>query len=182
MRGLFIFTVLTLTGIVAVFYSLTLLNYLVHGTLYYYGLFFSYDWANPYWTTLKVTQALLGLITALTLVNTVYIYKKYGHAEHGLPKIGIAPKESRIAEEPKMRRIQAKKPEAKIAVNEKSTARPIPIEQQLAGVPPGMVKCRHCGKIFTLPLRMLEFKDDRPRMINICPFCNKLIEPTAIQK
>ena len=164
MKGLFVFTVLILTIVVSVFYSLTLLDNIVHGSLYYYGLTFSYDWANPYWMTFKIVQALLGLTIILTLVNTVYVYKIYGHSELRMPKI------------------EAKKPEIKVTVNEKSTVCPPTIEQQLSGVPPGMVKCGHCGKIFAQPLRMLEFHEDRPRMINICPFCNELIQPTTIQK
>ena len=187
MKGLFVFTVLTLTTIVSVFYSLTLLDNIVHGSLYHYGLQFSYDWANPYWMTLKIVQALLGLTIILTLVNTVYVYKIYGHAEFRMPKIGVGPKVSRIEVEPRMPKIEVKKPEAKkpeikVTVNEKSTVCPPTIEQQLSGIPPGMVKCGHCGKIFAQPLRMLEFHEDRPRMINICPFCNELIQPTTIQK
>jgi hypothetical protein len=182
MKGLFVFTVLILTTVVSVFYSLTLLDNIVHGSLYNYGLTFSYDWANPYWMTLKIVQALLGLTIILTLVNTVYVYKIYGHAELRMPKIGVGPKVSRIEVEPRMPKIESKKPEIKVIVNEKSTVCPPTIEQQLSGVPQGMVKCGHCGKIFAQPLRMLEFHEDRPRMINICPFCNELIQPTTIQK
>ena len=182
MKELSVFTVLTLTTVVSVFYSLTLLDNIVHGSLYHYGLQFDYAWANPYWMTMRIAQVLLGLTTALTTISSFYVYKKYGHLELRMPKIGIGPKASRIEVEPRMPKIEAKKPEIKVTVNEKSTVCPPTIEQQLSGVPPGMVKCGHCGKIFGQPLRMLEFHEDRPRMINICPFCNELIQPTTIQK
>jgi hypothetical protein len=172
MKGLFVFTVLTLTAVVSVFFSLTLLDNIVHGSLYHYGLQFSPDWANPYWTTLKIVQALLGLTIALTVINTVYVFKKYGHAEPRMPKIGIEPKMPKI----EVKKPEMKKPEIKMTVSEKSTVPPPTIEQQLSGIPPGMVKCGHCGKIFAQPLRMLDFHEDRPRMVSICPFCNEIIE------
>jgi len=49
-------------------------------------------------------------------------------------------------------------------------------EQSLRGVSE-LVKCIHCGKVFSQPLRMLDFHTDRPRIINICPFCNEVIQP-----
>ena len=175
------FTVLTLTVVVSVFYSLTLLDNIVHGSLYYYGLQFSYDWANPYWTTFRIVQALLGLTVVLTLFSTIYVFKKYGNAELRMPNIGIEPKMTKIQMDPKMPKIEVKKPESKkpeikLTSNEKSTMSPPTIEQQLSGIPPGMVKCGHCGKIFAQPLRMLDFHEDRPRMVNICPFCNEIIK------
>jgi len=58
------FTVLTIAIIATtatVAYSLTLLDRIVHVRLYDYGLQFSLDWANLYWTVLRITLALLAL-------------------------------------------------------------------------------------------------------------------------
>jgi hypothetical protein len=176
MKGLFVFTVMILTVIVSVFYSLTLLDNIVNGSLYHYGLQFSYNWANPYWMTLRTVLALLGVTVGLTLVNTIYVFKKYGHAELRMPKLGIQSGTSKVEIQPRMPKIEVKKPERKLTVSEKPTVSPQTVEQQLSGVPPGMVKCGHCGKIFAQPLRMLDFHEDRPRMVNICPFCNDIIE------
>jgi hypothetical protein len=42
---------------------------LVNGTLYWYGLVFSYDWAQPYWLLFRVTIALI--IVAVVLISLV---------------------------------------------------------------------------------------------------------------
>jgi len=167
-----VFTILTLTAVVSVFYSLTVLDNIVHGSLYYYGLQFSYDWANPYWTTFRIVQALLGLTVVSTLVSTIYVFKKYGNAELRMSNIGIEAKILNID----VKKPESKKPEIKLTLNEKSTMSSPSFEQQGTGIPPGMVKCGHCGKIFAQPLRMLDFHEDRPRMVNICPFCNEMIK------
>jgi hypothetical protein len=42
------------------------IDQLVHGTLYNYGLVFSYDWAQTYWLLFRVTVALI-VITILII-------------------------------------------------------------------------------------------------------------------
>jgi hypothetical protein len=42
---------------------------LVNGTLYGYGLVFSYDWAQPYWLMFRVSLALI--IVAVILMSVV---------------------------------------------------------------------------------------------------------------
>jgi len=46
----------------------------------------------------------------------------------------------------------------------------------------GLMKCGHCGKAFTQPLRMLDFQGDRPRIVSICPFCNEIITTAPRQE
>ena len=41
---------------------------LVNGTLYYYGLVFSDDWAQPYWLMFRVSVALIAIAVILTSV------------------------------------------------------------------------------------------------------------------
>jgi len=53
-----------------------------------------------------------------------------------------------------------------------------PLPKPLSSEIPGLIKCFHCGKAFSQPLRMLDFQGDRPRIVNICPFCNEII-PTS---
>jgi len=158
---------------ISVFFTLNLLDNLVQGTLYNYGLQFSYDWANPYWMTLRIVQALLGLSMVLTLVNTVYVLKMYGLEAFRMPKIGLKPTISNI-EEPKTPKIGFKKPKIEITATEKSTLSST-MGRQFSDIPSSMFKCGHCEKIFAQPLRMLDFHQDRPRIVNICPFCNEII-------
>lgn len=193
MKGSFLFTILILSVTISIYYSLTLLDNIVHASLYNYGLQFSFDWANPYWNTLHIVQVLLGVIATVSVVNAVYTYRTQTSAEfkmQKMPKLGVEPKMPRIEVPPRVIRnevkpkIEEKKPEIKMTLNEKSSGYSYTapttstIEQQLSGIPPGMVKCGHCAKIFAQPLRMLDFHEDRPKMVSICPFCNEVIQNT----
>jgi len=118
-----------LTEVVSVFYSLTLLDNIVHGSLYHYGLQFSYDWANPYWTTFRIAQALLGLTVVSTSVSTIYIFKKYGNAELRMPNIGVDPETPKCAREKTT--LQQKNIRMKIedSTSKKETRKPVIVEQ-----------------------------------------------------
>jgi hypothetical protein len=35
--------------------------------------------------------------------------------------------------------------------------------------------CNKCGKVFTQPLCMFDFKSGKPRLVNVCPYCNALL-------
>jgi len=153
MKGLLVFAVVIMAATVFAAYGLNLLDNLVHGTLYNYGLQFSYDWANPYWMILRGIQALMGLIAVFTLVNTVYFYRKHIYT----------------------------KPQAKITVVEKMVA-PSPAQEIQPQRVSGLVKCPHCQRTFSQPLRMLDFHSERPKIVNICPFCNEAIPPILYEE
>lgn len=153
MKGLLLFTVLILAVTVSVACGLTLLDNVVRGTLYDHGLQFSYDWATLYWTILRTIQALVGLTAAFTLASTIYIYRKYVHA----------------------------KPEMKTTVSEKLVSPFLATKPQTRSLS-GSIKCTHCGKVFSQPLQMLDFQSDNNRIINICPFCNEVIQPVSHQE
>ncbi len=115
----FLFTVLILAMIVSVFYTLTLVDNIVHGSLYDYGLRFSLDWANPYWTTLRIVQVLLCVTAAVTVFNAVYNYWTQASAELKAPKIlktAAEPKLGRFEAEP--RKIEPTRIEPKVNRNE----------------------------------------------------------------
>jgi len=59
---------------------------------------------------------------------------------------------------------------------------PTPTPVLIPSASSGYIRCLHCGKVFTQPLRMLDFQGDRPRIINICPFCNEIIQSTPRQE
>jgi len=147
MKKLLLFTVFVLAATASAAYSLTLLDNIVHGTLYNYGLQFSYEWANPYWTVLRIVQALIGLASVFTVVSSVYVYRKYIYTK---PQVTL-PKGA-------------------------NAAAPSLVESETQRVE-GLVTCTHCQRVFAQPLQMLDFHSDRPRIINICPFCNEAIPP-----
>jgi len=152
MKKLLFFTFLVLVATASAVYTLTLFDNIVHGTLYNYGLQFSYDWANPYWTLLRIVQVLMGLAAVFNVMSTVYVYRKF---------IRTKPQVIQTRSEKKVISSHVLEPEP-------------PTETQRVG---GLVKCDHCKRVFAQPLRMLDFHSDRPRIINICPFCNEVIPP-----
>jgi DNA-directed RNA polymerase subunit RPC12/RpoP len=44
-----------------------------------------------------------------------------------------------------------------------------------------LIKCVKCGKVFNKPLTMLDFSSGKPRMANVCPYCNHVLE-NAVDK
>ncbi len=74
-----------LIGIVAggvSFLFLGLVDAVIHGDLYNYGLQFSYDWANKYWTYMRI--AVICIITLLT-VNGLAVFYFYPRRRHRYP-------------------------------------------------------------------------------------------------
>ncbi len=49
------------------------IDYMVHGTLYGYGLQFSNDWAIPYWTNIRTVFAMNIVILAIVTGSQLFI-------------------------------------------------------------------------------------------------------------
>jgi len=176
--------VIAVAALASAAYTLTLLDQIVHGTLYSYKLEFSYGWANPYWTLLRVTLALLAISAVATTFNTILIVRPSFKEKQR--NVKIAPTQKMIKNIPVTTQIRERTPTVSYAPSPqpspKPTPKPTPI---MAPAPsygssdvPGLFKCTHCGKMFTQPLRMLDFQVDPPRIVNVCPFCNETM-PSA---
>lgn len=142
-----IVSILALIGAVSVAYLLTIIDSIVHQKLYQFGLIFSYDWANPYWTVLRMSLVLLGLIAVASSMNIAFFFWK-----------------------------KLKKPSVATTAVEEKAKETAPQPPQ--GVP-SLFQCTSCGRSVTHPLRMLDFHSQRPKMINICPFCNATVVPVS---
>jgi len=171
MKKLLLFTILILAATVFVVYNLNVMDSIVHGTLYNYGLQFSYDWATPYWTLLRITQALVTLMAISTLVSVFYVYRKY-------IRVHVKPEVKRIEVKGEKRIIPSVSTVPSVSSAPSLALQPEP----RASSPSGLVKCAHCNRVFAQPLRMLDFHSDRPRIVNICPFCNEVIPPVLRQE
>ena len=73
MIELILFAIAMATAI-ALLISLLYMNWLI-STLYDFGLRFSYEWASPYYLTLRIGFALLGVIV-ITSLSTVMLYRR----------------------------------------------------------------------------------------------------------
>ncbi|MGD8506483.1 MAG: hypothetical protein PVF15_07465 [Candidatus Bathyarchaeota archaeon] len=145
MIGLLI-SILALVAAGSAAYLLTVVDTIVHGQLYEFGLIFSLDWANPYWTVFRMIQVLLGIIAAASSMNIAFSFWK-----------------------------MLKGPRVTKVVHEETKAELVP---QTAGVP-SLFRCTSCGRNISHPLRMLDFQSQRPKMVNVCPFCNATVVPSS---
>lgn len=181
MKRLLLLLVPVSVATVLAFYSLFVLDNIVHGTLYDYGLHFSYEWANPYWTMLRTVQALIGLTTVFSVVSYLYMYRTYTHAKP------VSHEELETED-----RVKKETEREKKAVFRPITPTPSPptrepdaTQTNIRSVDEnvnGLVKCNHCNRVFSQPLRMLDFHAERPRVVSICPFCNEVIQPVIRER
>jgi hypothetical protein len=152
-----------------------MLDNLVHGTLYNYGLQFNYEWANPYWMALRVVQVFLGLNAAFSVASFLYFYRTYVRVAPRIPRIVETKAQTSTAIQKKPYQLfhkQKPKPKHEPRLEESSEN----------NVDNGLTRCNHCGKTFSQPLRMLDFHEERPRMIDVCPFCSETIQPVLSRR
>jgi len=197
--------VVLLAASAAALYTLNMLDMIVHGTLYSYGLQFSYDWANPYWNLLRITQVLLSIVIVTTITSMLLTVRTY--VKERKPIARAAPYTKVVKKTPVITRASegippvsaeqtpltsAKTAAPLVPSAQPTVSKPMPVPAPLAVPVPvptpspsradsdasGLFRCVHCGKTFTQPLRMLDFQGDRPRIVNICPFCNETL-PSA---
>jgi len=154
-------------------YFLFMLDNIVHGTLYNYGLVFSLEWANPYWATMRIVQVLLCLNAAFSIAGFLYLYRAYVHVEPKMPRIVETRVQTHTAIQKKPSQLfhkQKPRSEPRLEVSSEND------------VGNGLTRCNHCGKTFSQPLRMLDFHEERPKMIDVCPFCSEVIQPVLSRR
>jgi len=163
-------------------YFLSSLDSLVHGTLYNYGLQFSYDWAGPYWSTFKMVQLLIGSTAVLSVFNFVLSFFVFNRTQAHVKakKTGvvetIVKTETTVKAEPKTESTLERKalPQPVVKETKQEPKSETVSTEENVGV---LFRCNHCNRVFSQPLRMLDFHADQPRIISICPFCNEVIQP-----
>jgi hypothetical protein len=182
MKKLLLLIVPVSVSAVLAIYGLFWLDNIVHGTLYNYGLQFSYEWANPYWSVLRTVQALIGLTAVFSAVSYVYMYRTYTLVKRRKHE------ETRAKTEVEVETKREKKI-VSLPPSPTPTFTPIPSTRELEPEPvsvrdkaekaDGLIRCNHCNRVFSQPLRMLDFHAERPRIISICPFCNEVVQPAT---
>ena len=145
-------SVVWIVSAVSIFVLLKDIELIVHGQLYYYGLRFSADWADPYRVYTWLIFVCLGLPMALS---------------------GFTLALSFIKETDKV-------PEKKTAVEQKVKPQLDAREEQKARENNNsmVISCPNCKKVFTRPLVMLDFASGKPKLVNVCPYCNHLLSST----
>jgi hypothetical protein len=147
------------------------LDSVVNVSLYQYGLVFDYEWATPYWTFARVALGLLGTLVGvngfLALLNVMEIRSSPPIGQTVLAKpVKTTPKAVHVVEQDEhIEKAQAPEKE----------------DDGVEVVALPMV-CNKCGKVFTQPLCMFDFKSGKPRLVNVCPYCNAILAVSGNSK
>jgi uncharacterized Zn-finger protein len=135
---------------------------IVNVELYKHGLQFSSDWANPYWTYLRLNYVALGVPVALSLFAMA---------------IGFIPRSMKVAEnsaeqQTKFQQVASQEQNCEVSSFNNTALNG-------AGKPSAAdVSCPDCGKTFSRPLVMLDFQGRKSRLVNVCPYCNNVLGNT----
>lgn len=44
-----------------------------------------------------------------------------------------------------------------------------------------VISCSHCKRVFSKPLVMLDFSSGKAKLINVCPYCNTIVDKAQVQ-
>ena len=63
-------------------------------------------------------------------------------------------------------------------INRRVNTKPSNNQAQIAKENSMLIRCIKCGKVFNKPLTMLDFSNGKPRLANVCPYCNHILGST----
>jgi hypothetical protein len=176
-------TIIAVATLVSAAYMLTLVDEFINSTLYSYGLVFSYEWANPYWTLFKVTWALLAICAAAITINAILIVRSPS-SQQKQQNVEIATTREAMENIRPTSQTRERTRLNSIAPGLQSSQKTTPKPATTLAPAPApshenskteLFRCTHCNKTFTQPLRMLDFHVDPPRIVNVCPFCSETL-------
>jgi uncharacterized Zn-finger protein len=136
---------------------------IVHGQLYYYGLLFSPDWADPYRVFTWLIYSCLGVQMGLS----------------GFALISSFLKEEKTPERRNVVQQVSKQPQV-VKAESQSTVREMPKTVENGTV--NGITCPYCKKVFGRALVMLDFRGGKNRLVSVCPYCNKVLAISSEEK
>ena len=169
---------------------------IVHGQLYYHGLVFSTEWADPYRIFTWFIYLCLGVPTVLAGIAVVSSFfavedheKGVNIQRKGVPSRGAikVKSSSKIKESPKQvetfeessLETEVEREGPKRIESVKTVPKRIEAENEfnVSGI-----SCPNCKKIFGRALVMLDFRSGKNRLVRVCPYCNYILGYTSQEK
>ena len=146
--GWFVRVVLVLWLVSAVFvlFLLGQVDWIVHHELYDFGLQFSSEWAVGYWGVLRAIYLFLAVPVAFSVVYFGLEVWRFVRGRRG----GFVERKS----------VQPVKPVSRVKGLEQNHM---------------LVSCPKCRRVFSKPLVMLDFSGGKTRLVNVCPYCNHVL-------
>jgi len=139
---------------VTMLFSLNVIDMIVNNELYDFGLQLSADWLMPYWTYMRLNYALLGISLVLSFLALA---------------VGLSRRNEQLQEN------VITDPQKHQPITQRNTLR-----QKERNLPQAdgiiMISCSACGKEFSRPMVSLSFEEGKNRLVNVCPYCNHILE------
>ena len=151
--------------------ALLQVDMVVHRTLYDYGLVFDYEWPMTYWMFERLAISLFIGVAGINAFSLVYTF----FAEKDLMK---APKQLQLRPKPETMKREPKSVEPDKAFPKQEQRQPLmktTADDDGVEVVALPMVCNKCSKVFTQPLCMFDFKSGKPRLVNVCPYCNAVL-------
>jgi uncharacterized Zn-finger protein len=136
---------------------------IVHGQLYYYGLVFSPEWADPYRVFTWLIYVCLGMQMALSGLALISSFLK----------VEKLPKRTNVVQQVS-KQPQVVKAESRPIVREMSKT----VENNTVNG----ITCPHCKKVFSRALVMLDFHGGKNKLVSVCPYCNEVLAIASEEK
>lgn len=128
---------------------------IVNGTMYHYGLQFSNNWAQPYWAYEHLLYASQFVSIALGTVALAFGFLKKENGDKHTPK-----------HEKTNNELASKR--------EQNIHEGISEQEKPTGSTTG-ISCPKCKRTLSKPLVMMDFAHGKPKLINVCPYCNNIL-------
>lgn len=138
-------------------YLLTRFDTLVHSQLYNFGLQFDHAWADSYYFYTQLMAVALGVPMVLSVFFIAIGFKRKIDK-----KPEPAPKQESKVTQPQPRPVVCEERKAKVKENNNGNNSMV-------------ISCPSCKKVFSRPLVMLNFEGGKTRLVNVCPYCNRLL-------
>lgn len=158
--------------------SLFQVDMVVHGTLYDYGLQFYYDWAMPYWMFERLAIGFFTGVAAANAFSLVYIlFAEKDWKQKPSKQVQVKPKPEVVKEQ--LKPVEKERPPIKEEFRKSLVTDTSDDGVEVIALP---MVCNKCGKVFTQPLCMFDFKSGKPRLVNVCPYCNAVLAVSGKSK
>jgi len=148
--------VLWLVSGVFVLFLLGRIDYIIHNDLYGFGLQFSFVWADPYWAVLRLIYVCLAVPSILSAIVLGLDFWKISKGKG----IALVKKHASIKK-------HVPKPVSKPALKAENSKRNSTL-----------ISCPSCKKTFGKPMTILDFSTGKAKLVNACPYCNKILGDT----
>jgi uncharacterized Zn-finger protein len=142
-----------LVSSVIVMFLLAHIDNIVHDQLYDFGLQFSFAWANSYWIAFRLIYVCMAVPSILSVIKLGLDFWKISKSKETPP----VKKHASI-------RKHVPKPVSKPALKAENSKRNSTL-----------ISCPSCEKTFSKPMTMLDFSTGKAKLVNACPYCNKIL-------